>query len=157
MPKKIDMHIGHINLARSFNGAGEHFVRLIEALREYGVTQYVVVHNVALARRLDLIDGVTAGPTVRSAVMAYVLMPHVDVVHVHRQADGQAGLLLALTRSIPFVLTPHDKDLANRNPLSQAVVRRASGFVYRRDANAAKHLRVYRHAIDAWRASAVML
>ena len=157
MPKKTDMHIGHINLAKSFNGAGEHFVRLIESLREYGVTQYVVVRNVALAKRLDLIDGVTAGPTVRSAVMAYVLMPHVDVVHVHRQCDGQAGLLLALTRAIPYVLTQDENRPANRNPLSQAVVQRASGFIYRHDANAAKHLRVYRHAIDAWRASAVLL
>ncbi len=144
MPKKIDMQIGHINLAKSFNGAGENFVRLIEALQEYGVTQYVVVRNVALAKRLDLIDGVTAGPTVRSAVMAYVLMPHVDVVHIHRQVDSQAGLLLTLTRSIPFVLTRHEMRPANRNPLSQAVAQRASGFIYR-------------HAIDTWRKAAILL
>ncbi len=157
MPKKIDMHIGHINLAKSFNGAGKSFVTLIEALQEYGVTQYVVVRDTALARRLDLVGGVTAGPTVRSAVMAYVLMPHVDIVHVHRHADGQAGLLLTLTRSMPFVLTRDEDQAVSRNPLSQSVVRRASGFVYRNDANAAKHLRVYRHAIDAWHRAAVLL
>ncbi len=156
MPKKIDMHVGHINLAKSFNGAGDNFVRLIEALQEYGVTQYVVVRNVALAKRLDLIDGVTAGPTARSAVMAYVLMPHVDIVHVHRYVDSQAGLLLTLTRSIPFVLTQHDQQPTNQSPLTQAIIQRASGFVYRHDANAAKHLRVYRHAIDSWRKAAVM-
>ncbi len=157
MPKKIDMHIGHINLAKSFNGAGENFVRLIEALQEYGVTQYIVVRNVALAKRLDLIDGVTAGPTVRAAVMAYVLMPHVDIVHVHRYVDGQAGLLLTLTRSIPFVLTQHEQQPTNQGPLSRAIIQRASGFVYTDDANAAKHLRVYRHAIDSWRKTAVTL
>ena len=94
------MHIGHINLAKSFNGAGENFVKLIEALQEQGVMQYILVRNVALAKRLDLIDNVTVGPTVRSAIMAYCLMPHVDVVHVHNGSDGQAGLLLTLTRSV---------------------------------------------------------
>ncbi len=150
------MYIGHINLAKSFNGAGDNFVRLIEAIQEYGTTQYVLVRNVALAKRLDLVDGVTVGPTVRSAIMAYVLMPHVDVVHVHSQADGQAGLLLTLTRSIPFVLTRNDEP-AKRNPLAQAVNKRASGYIYRHDANAAKHLRAYQHAIDAWRKTAVLL
>ena len=50
--RKTDMRIGHINLAKSFNGAGDNFVRLIEALQEYGATQYVLVRNVALAKRL---------------------------------------------------------------------------------------------------------
>ena len=52
---EIDVHIGHINLAKSFNGAGEHFVVLIEALQKLGVRQYLLVGNVALAKRLDLI------------------------------------------------------------------------------------------------------
>lgn len=150
------MRVGHINLAKSFNGAGENFVRLIEALHQHGVTQYVLVRNVALAKRLDLTDDVTVGPTVRSAVMAYCLMPHVDVVHVHDPADGQAGLLLTLTRSIPFVLT-HEEQQSGLNPILQAINRRASGFIYNHDANAAKHLRVYQHAIEAWRTSSAVL
>ena len=144
------MHIGHINLAKSFNGAGEHFVSLVEALREQGVQQYVLVRNIALAKRLDLVDKVTAGPAVRSAVMAYCLMPHVDVVHIHDPSDGQAGLLLTLTRSIPFVLTHRDA-APGRNPLTQAVYKRASGIIYQSDADAAKHLRIYRHAVATWR------
>ncbi len=148
------MHVGHINLAKSFNGAGEHFVSLVESLQEMGVRQYVLVRNVALAKRLDLVDSVTAGPVVRSAVMAYCLMPHVDVVHIHDPSDGQAGLLLALTRSIPFVLT-HRNDAPGRNPLTQAVYRRASGIIYQPDADAAKHLRMYRHAVDTWREAAL--
>lgn len=150
------MRIGHINLAKSFNGAGENFVSLIEALEVAGTTQHVIVRNVALAKRLDLIDNVAVGPAVRSSVMAYVLMPNVDVVHVHSAADGQAGLLLTLTRSIPFVLTRDGRPLS-RSPLARAIVRRAAGVIYRDDANAAKHLRAYQHAIDTWRSGAVLL
>ncbi|MBT8089921.1 MAG: glycosyltransferase [Gammaproteobacteria bacterium] len=148
------MYIGHINLAKSFNGAGEHFVSLVEALREHGVQQYVLVRNIALAKRLDLVDNVTAGPAVRSAVMACCLTPRVDVVHIHDPSDGQAGLLLTLTRSIPFVLT-HRDDAPGRNPITQAVYRRASGIIHQSDADAAKHLRIYKHAVEAWREAAL--
>ncbi len=148
------MHVGHINLAKSVNGAGEHFIELVEALQKRGIKQHVLVRNVALAKRLDEIDDVTVGPTVRSAVMAYCLMPALDVVHIHDPSEGQSGLLLSLTRSIPFVLTHRGQSRGN-NPLTQAVYRRASGIVYESDADAAKHLRIYRHAIEAWRSSAV--
>jgi len=148
------VHVGHINLAKSFNGAGESFVKLIEALQEHDTEQYVLVRNVDLAKRLDLIDMVTVGPTVSSTVMAYCLMPSLDVVHIHNPAEGQTGLLLALTRSIPFVLT-HSGESAGRNPLAQAVFKRASGFVYQSDADAIKHLRIYQHAIASWRSAEV--
>ena len=148
------MHIGHINLAKSFNGAGEHFVSLVEALQAQGAQQYILVRNISLAKRLDLVGHVTAGPAVRSAVMAYCLMPPVDVVHIHDPSEGQAGLLLALTRSIPFVLT-HRGDAPGRNPLTQAVYRRASGIIYKSDADPAKHLRIYRYAVDSWREAAL--
>jgi hypothetical protein len=147
------MYIGHINLAKSINGAGDHFVKLIEALQKLEVQQYVLVRNVALAKRLDAIDDVTVGPAVSSAVMAYCLMPPVDVVHVHDPSEGRSGLLLTLTRSIPFVLT-HRDGAPGKNPITQAVYRRASGIIYQGDGDAAKHLRIYRHAIDAWRATA---
>jgi hypothetical protein len=149
------VYVGHINLAKSFNGAGEYFVNLIEALQKYGEQQYVLVRNVALAKRLDLVDGVTAGPVVRSAVMAYCLMPSVDVVHIHDPSEGQSGLLLTLTRFIPFVLTHRDESSGN-NPLIQAAYRRASGIIYQCDADAAKHLRIYKHAIDSWRGAAAL-
>ncbi|MBT8102357.1 MAG: glycosyltransferase [Gammaproteobacteria bacterium] len=151
-----NMHIGHINIAKSFNGAGDYFVKLIESLQELGVRQHVLVKNVALAKRLDLIDDVTVGPIVRSAVMAYALMPSLDVVHIHDPADGQSGLLLTLTRSIPFVLT-HRDDLPGRNPLTQAVYKRAAGIIYQGDSDAATHLRIYRHAVSAWRGTVLSL
>lgn len=150
------MRIGHINLAKSFNGAGESFVGLIEALQAQGIEQYVLVRNTALAKRLDLIENVTVGPTVRSAVMAYCVMPRVDVAHIHHPSHGQAGLLLALTRSIPFVLTRCGQS-PGANPLAQAIYKRASGFVFLGDADAAKHVRIYRHAIETWKATAVVL
>ena len=145
------MRVGHINLAKTVNGAGEYFVNLVESLQDPDLQQYVIVRNVDLARRLDPIDRVTIGPAVSSAVMAYCLMPRLDVVHIHDPSDGQAGLLLTLTRSIPFVLTHRQKSPV-RNPLTRAVYRRASGIVYQPDADAAKHLRIYRHAIETWRA-----
>ncbi len=148
------MYIGHINLAKSFNGAGEHFVSLVEALQAQGARQYILVRNISLAKRLDLVGNVTAGPAVRSAVMAYCLMPPVDVVHIHDPSEGQAGLLLTLTRSIPFVLT-HRDDEPGRNPITQAVYRRSSGIIYQSDADPAKHLRIYRHAVNAWREAAL--
>lgn len=146
------MYIGHINLAKSFNGAGEHFGKLIEALQELDVQQYVLVRNIELAKRLDLVDNVTVGPAVRSAVTAYCLMPTVDVVHIHDPSDGQSGLLLTLTRSIPFVLTHRDESPGN-GPLAKTVYRRAAGIVYRGDADAAKHLRIYRRALENWRSA----
>jgi voltage-gated potassium channel Kch len=149
------VHIGHINLAKSFNGAGEHFVNLVEALQQHGVQQYVLVRNVALAKRLDLVGGVTAGPVVRSAVMAYCLMPSVDVVHIHDPAEGQSGLLLTLTRSIPVVLTHRDES-PGKNPLIQAVYRRASGIIYQCDADATKHLRIYKRAVESWRSATAL-
>ena len=150
------MYVGHINLAKSCNGWGEHFVGLVEALDDQGVSQHVIVRSSALAKRLDLVENVTVGPTVRSAVMAYCLMPGVDVAHIHDPADGQAGLLLALTRSIPFVLTRRGRS-PGRNPLAQAMYRRAAGFVYLGDADVEKHLRIYRRAMSAWRTGAVSL
>lgn len=144
------MVIGHINLARSFNAAGEFFVNLVEALQSHGVEQHVLVRNIDLAKRLDLVEHVTVGPVVRSAVTAYCLMPAVDVVHVHDPSDGQSGLLLALTRSIPFVLTNRSQSPEN-GPLAKAVYSRAAGIVYRSDADAEKHIRIYKRALENWR------
>lgn len=150
------MRVGHINLARSFNGAGEHFVKLIEALQKEGVQQHLLVRNIELAKRLDIIEHVSAGPVVRSPVSAFALMPPVDVVHAHDAAGGQAGLLLLLTRSIPYVLTIEGQARAT-NPIMRAVNRRASVLITQCDADGARNLRIYRHALATWRANTVVL
>ena len=143
------MFVGHINLAESFNGAGEHFVRLIESLQKQNVRQYVLVRNVALAKRLDLIEGVTVGPVVRSPVTAYCLMPHVDVVHIHDRSSWSAGLLLTLTKTIPFALTRHVSLEVSKNPLYQAAIKRASGFIEEYEVDVQDHMQVYRQAVDS--------
>lgn len=132
---QTDMQLGHINLTKSFNGAGDHFVALVEALQEAGVEQHVLVRNEALAKRISAVAGVVVGPLVRSAVTAYCLMPRRDLVHIHDAAAGQAGLLLTLTRAIPYVLS-HRTSAAIRQPLTLAVFRRARCIVCSDDSEA---------------------
>lgn len=129
MQAEESVEIGHINLAKSFNGTGEHFVSLVESLQQEGVNQHVLVKNKSLAKRLYAVEKVVVGPVVNSPISAYCLMPRLDLVHIHDSNAGQAGLLLALTRSIPFVLTHRGSLPASFNPLMQAVYRRATGII----------------------------
>lgn len=144
------MRVGHIYLVKSQNGLGEYFVDLVEGLARAGIVQHVIVGQDAIAKRLALIDSVDVGPTVGSAMMAFCLMPAVDVVHVHDPADGKAGLLLSLTRSTPYVLTRRGK-APGQGAVAGAVFRRAAGFVFLGDADIDKHLRLYRRALSKWR------
>lgn len=123
------MQIGHINLGRSMNGTGEHFVKLVEGLDDLGIEQHVIVRNRSLARRLDVYERVTVGPTVTTAVTAYCLMPNVAVVHTHDEASGHAGLLLTLTRSIPYVITRRSVYPPGRNPVIRSVYGRAASLI----------------------------
>jgi hypothetical protein len=121
--------IGHINLAKSFNGTGEHFIALVEALDRMGIKQHIIVQNQSLANRLAVYDGVSLGPVTGSPVIAYCLMPQIDVVHTHDERSGQAGLLLTLARSIPYVLTRRLKTLAVNRPLLRSVYGRAATVI----------------------------
>ena len=127
--RKTDLIIGHINLAKSFDRTSENCVSLVEGLQERGVRQYALVRNATLAKHLGAVDDITVGPVVRSAVMAYCHMPQLDVVHIHDMAAGQAGLLLTLTRSIPFVLTHRGDFEGGTGALAQAIYRRASRVI----------------------------
>lgn len=151
------MRIGHINLAESFNGAGEHFVRLVESLQRDVTDQYVLVRNVALAKRLDLIDGITVGPVVRSPITAYCLMPAVDVAHIHDRKSASAGLLLTLTRGVPFVLTRHMSVHNKAMPVYRAAETRAAGFIDEDQVGVREHLEVYRQALAGLRSPTVLL
>ena len=123
------MEVGHISLEASTNGAGEHFVKLVDGLSDLGVKQHVIVRNKSLARRLEICEGVTVGPTVNAAVTAYCLMPQVSLVHVHDEASGHAGLLLTLTRSIPYVATRHGERPPDGNPIVRSVYSRAVSLI----------------------------
>jgi len=131
------MRVGHICLEKSVDGTGAHFVSLIEALMREGLQQHVLVRNQTLAKRYDAIEGIDVGPIVRSAVTACCLMPHLDLVHAHDRAAGQAGLLLTLTRSIPYVLTHRESLAINKDPITQAVYKRAAGIICLDDADIA--------------------
>jgi hypothetical protein len=118
--------IGQIFLDLSASSSDERFIELVAALAEQGVEQHVLVAGARLARRLADIPKVWVGPVVLTPVMAYCLMPDVDLVHVHEIRSGQAGLLLTLTRSIPFVITASRDQARQRNPISRSVFRRAA-------------------------------
>ena len=123
------MIIGHINLDRSMNGHGEHFVKLVESLDCQGISQHILVANASLARRVSIYENVLVGPVVRTPVMAYCLMPDVAVAHVHDSRSSQAGLVLRLTRSMPYVLTRRSTTSPAGNPIARSMIARAAGVI----------------------------
>ena len=148
------MNIGHICLAASGTEAGERFAALVEALARHEVEQHVLVASIALARRLAGSKQVTVGPIVKTPVMACALMPKIDIAHVHERKSGQAGLLLTLTRSIPFVITTEGGVTDHENPLSRSVLHRAAHVIEKPDSApgkqaARRHLSVYADVLSA--------
>lgn len=131
------MLIGHVNLAASTAESDQRFITLVEALQQLGMRQHVVVRNSVLAKRLSVVGDVEVGPVVSSPVLAYCLMPGIDVAHVHEPAAGQVGLLLALTRSTPYVLTHRGAVAPGGGPLLQAIYRRASAVICQDDSELA--------------------
>ena len=153
------MKIGHICLAPPGNEISEHFAALVEALDRHYAEQHVLVASVMLAKRLAACQNVTVGPIVTTPVMAYCLMPNVELAHVHESKSGQAGLLLTLTRSIPFVITASRGSGAKKSPLTRSVLNRAAHVVKRSDTEpgnqaAREHLGIYQDVLSSWRRSA---
>lgn len=144
------MKIGHICLAAATDDAVTRFALLVEALDLLAIEQHVLVGSVALARRLQCRPYVTVGPVVRTPVMAYCLMPSVDVVHIHDNKSGQAGLLLTLTRSTPFVMTTAEEASTSRNPLKRSVFQRAQSLIRPSETEPEQLIETYRRTIDAW-------
>jgi len=144
------MKIGHICLATEPEDVIARFTSLIEALDRLAIEQHVLVASVSLARRLQSCPYVTVGPVVKTAVMAYCLMPRVDVVHIHEEKGEQAALLLRLTRSIPFVMTVSELEDTERSPLSRAVRQRAASLMSPSCDEHDAIIAIYRQAIDSW-------
>jgi len=147
------MRIGHICLAPSGSGAGERFAALVEGIAQHDVVQHVLVADVGLARRLAACKHVTVGPIVKSPVMAYCLMPDVDIAHVHEGKSGQAGLLLTLTRSIPFVITADESFANDKSQMTQSVLQRAAYTMQSVNSEpdnqaACEHLNIYEDALS---------
>jgi len=144
------MKIGHIYLATTSVDAIMHVTSLVEGLDRLAIEQHLLVSSTALVRRLQSCPYVTIGPVVKSPVIAYCLMPKVDLVHIHDEKSGQAGLLLVLTRSTPFVMTASETATKTRNPLNRSIMRRAQSLISTSETNAEDIIRIYRQTIDAW-------
>lgn len=142
------MKIGHVFLMAADGAAANAFVELVEGLDRLAIEQHVLVSDIAIARRLDSRPYVTVGPVVRSPVMAYCLMPTVDLVHAHDEKGGQTGLLLTLTRSIPFVLSSAAGH--GSHPLQRSVAGRAQRLIEADEFGADRLVEEYRETIDAW-------
>lgn len=140
------MYVGHIYLAASMNETGESFANLIEALGRQGVRQHILVRHESLARRVVTFDSVVVGPIVKAPVMAYCLMPAVQVVHIHCDSSASAGLLLTLTRSIPYVFTCRTDFGRSKNPLRQSIFERSAGLIFP-DRNIALRHSVANHGV----------
>ena len=141
--------IGHIYLATASDDAIMHFASLVEGLDRLAIEQHLLISSTALVRRLQSCPYVTIGPVVRTPVMAYCLMPDVDLVHTHDDKSGQAGLLLTLTRSTPFVMTTSEEKATGRNPLKRSMLQRAQSLISPSEADAEEIIRIYRRTIDA--------
>lgn len=107
----------------------EQLVILVEALSAHDVYQHAVVRDRQLASRLAAIRNVSVGPLAKSPATACCLMPDVDVAHAHDGRALQSGLLLALTRSIPYVLTYRESTLPGENAITRCFYRRAKAIV----------------------------
>ena len=123
------MRIGHIDLSPHITVAEEQLVVLVEALTVHGIEQHVLVRNPFLAKRLSVCAGVTVGPIVRSPLTAYFLMPAVDLVHTHESRAVNAGVLLKLARSIPYVLTHRQFSRPGNNPVKRSKYRGSEGII----------------------------
>lgn len=142
------MKIGHIYLSVSSDAEAARFADLVEGLDRLAVDQHVLVSRIEIARRLESRPYVTVGPLVRSPVMAYCLLPTVDIAHVHDDRSGQAGLLLTLTRSIPFVMSA---DITvSPHPLQRSIHGRAQRFIGPGELHADRLVEVYRDTLVAW-------
>ena len=156
------MKIGHICLADNSKSHGARFAALVEALAGKAITQHALVSSAALARRLAKLPNVTVGPVVRTPVMAYCLMPDVALAHIHEVKSGQAGLLLTLTRTIPYVISAESDELGSKNPLTRSVLHRAAQLVpviadepVQKIAD--ERLRIYQDCLRSWLRSAMLI
>ena len=144
------MKIGHVYLAADSADSTTRFTTLVGSLDRLTIEQHLLVSNAALARRLQSCPYVTVGPVVKTPVMAYCLMPNVDLVHIHDTKSGQVGLLLTLTRCTPFVMTCDEENRSSRNPIRRSIFDRAQAIVSPSELDTEAIIRIYRKTIDTW-------
>ena len=122
------MKIGHICLTKEYGGSGHQLLILAKALSNHDIEQHAVVRNRTLANRLAEDADISVGPLVNLPITAYGLMPNVDLAHLHDRKSLQSGLLLTLTRSIPYVVTQRSLATPPAHALARSMYRRAGGI-----------------------------
>jgi glycosyltransferase involved in cell wall biosynthesis len=122
------MKIGHINLTKEYGGSSHQLLMLAKALSRHGIGQHVIVRNPMLAQRLAELPDISVGPVVNSPVTAYAMLPNVDLVHVHDRKSLPTGLLMHLTRSVPYIITQRSLTPPTANGIVRSVYRRAEGI-----------------------------
>ena len=142
------MNVGHVLLQPGSDDALLNVVTLIESLDRLAVRQFVLLADSAASRRLRACPYVQVGQTVRSPVVANCLMGDVDVVHAHDTKSGQVGLLLTLTRSIPFVLTERRDGPQASGAVNEMVRRRARAILDASATDAERLIDIYRQVAD---------
>lgn len=144
------MKVGHIYLQRARDEDAGRFAALVEALDRLTISQHVLAADGELLRSLQALPFVSCGPSVTSPIMACCLMPDVDIVHIHDDRASQAGLLLTLTRSIPFVMDSPQRGAGYPGPLKRSILNRAHHLIDRDDVDPERLIEIYRRGADAW-------
>lgn len=141
------MKIGQIFLEKSGGDSARQFQAVVEGLDRLAIEQHVLVASAELARSLSALPYVTVGPVVGTPVMAYCLIPEVDVAHVHDGKSGQTGLLLKLTRAVPYVITSTEA-VNNKQSIWGSIWDRASATIETDDLHPDNLLESYRRALN---------
>ena len=122
------MKVGQIYLEKAANDGARQFQAIVEGLDRLAdrATRARRIGR-QLARSLSGLPYVTVGPVVSTPVMAYCLIPEVDVAHVHDSKSGQTGLLLTLTRAVPYVITSTEPEKLKRHSMWASILGSGEG------------------------------
>lgn len=142
------MKVGQIYLDKTGGDSARQFQAIVEGLDRLAIDQHVLVASAELARSLSALPYVTVGPVVSTPVMAYCLIPEVDVAHVHDSKSGQTALLLKLTRAVPYVISSTEPG-NNKQSMWESVWDRASATIESDDLHPDSLLESYHRALDA--------
>lgn len=119
------MDLGHILLDRKGSDRDRDFLAMAENLDHLGVRQHFVVADDATARYLQRLAFAAGVDVTASPIVANCLISNVDLVHAHGYRAGRAGLIMTLTRGIPYVLTAIQNGRGEAMSLKGSVMRRA--------------------------------
>ena len=148
----LALKVGQIYLEKATGDGARQFQAIVEGLDRLAIEQHVLVASPELAGSLSALPYVTVGPVVGTPVMAYCLIPDVDVAHVHDGKSGQTGLLLTLTRAVPYVITSTDaakNTKSKKRTIFGSIWDRAQATIELDDLHPDYLIETYRRALDS--------